>query len=386
MVRLNAVEVLALAAAGVALGEFLRARVALLRRLSIPAPVAGGLVFALVLLVLRDRWLNVELDTSLRDLAMVAFFTSIGMAASWKRIRAGGAAVLLFLALATLGAVLQNLLGIALARGFGLNPLLGIVSGAVALAGGPATALAFGGTFERLGVAGAGALGLASATFGITIAGLFSGYVGERLIVRGGLKPGPDAGPRAAAAFAGHTRLLPATLALAIAMGLGSVLSAALERTGAVLPAYIGAMVAAAVLRNLDDRVGGRIPEGTVAALGNVALYLFIVMALATLRLWELARLALPLLAMLAAQVALAGALCALCYRAMGRGYESAVMTAGYSGFMLGTTANAVAAMDELERSHGPAPRAFLVVPLTGGFLIDFTNALVITTMANWLL
>lgn len=384
-VKLNAIQVLALAALGVALGEWLRAHFAVLRRLSIPGPVAGGLVYAFLTLVLRGRWVNFEMDMALRDILMVAFFTTIGMAASWKLIRAGGAQVLLYLALATAGAVLQNLLGMAMARGFGLNPLLGIISGSVALAGGPATSLAFGGTFEKLGVAGASALGLASATFGITTAGLLSGYIGQRLIAArklrgGGTKRTAASGPSAA------VRVMESVIVLAAAMGLGNLLSGAMERAGLVLPSYIGAMIAAAAIRNLDDRFGfARIEPRTVAMLGNIALYLFIVMALLTLRLWELATLALPLTALLAAQVALVWLLCRLlCFPLMGRDYESAVMTAGFSGFMLGTTANAVAAMDELERGYGPAPRAFMVTPLVGGFLIDFTNALVITAMANW--
>jgi ESS family glutamate:Na+ symporter len=168
-------------------------------------------------------------------------------------------------------------------------------------------------------------------------------------------------------------------------MGLGNLLSLGLERLGLILPIYIGAMIVAAVIRNLDDRFGFlRISQPDVDALGKVALYLFIVMALITLRLWELARLALPLIAILAAQVALCWLMCiTLCYRVMGRNYESAVMSAGFCGFMLGITANAVACMEELVEKYGPAPQAFLVVPVVGAFLVDFTNSLIITTMAN---
>jgi glutamate:Na+ symporter, ESS family len=383
--KLNPVLVFAIAAVGVALGNWLRRRIPLLARLSIPASVAGGLVYAALLLLLRDRWANFEIDTVLRDLFMVAFFTAIGMNASWKVVRAGGVQVLLFLALATAGAVLQNALGIGLAKLLGVNPLLGIVSGAVALAGGPATSAAFGATFEKLGLPGAATLGLASATFGILAAGVLSGFAGARYARR---TPRPSAAPsregHAVAAAAGP--LLPQVTAMAVAMGAGWLVSAAIERTGVVLPGYIGAMIAAAVLRNADDRWHfARIDPQQVASLGNIALSLFIVMALLTLKLWELVHLALPLLTMLLAQVALAWAMCVAVFRLMGRDYEAAVMTGGYCGFMLGTTANAMAAMDEIERQHGPAPRAFIVVPLVGGFLIDFTNALVITASANLL-
>jgi ESS family glutamate:Na+ symporter len=181
--------------------------------------------------------------------------------------------------------------------------------------------------------------------------------------------------------------LLASVIAIAVAMGLGTLVSAGFERLGLVLPAYVGAMIAASVLRNLDDRfrfLG--ISQHHVDAVGSVALYVFIVMALMALRLWEIAALAAPLLVMLSMQVVLAAGMCLLMtFRAMGRDYEAAVMTSGFCGFMLGTTANALACMDVLARKYGPAPRAFIIVPLVGAFLIDFANALIITVMANLL-
>jgi ESS family glutamate:Na+ symporter len=383
--RLNAVQVLALAGFGVFLGEWLKRRVRLLDRLSIPASVAGGLVYAVLVLALRGR-VNFEMDMVLRDILMVGFFTAIGMGASWRVVRAGGAQVALFLAIATAGAVLQNLLGMALARVFGVSPLLGIISGSVALAGGPATSLAFGATFEKLGVGAAATVGLASATFGITAAGVLGGYIGARVIRRRKLEPAePEAAVRKTEPL--ETGRLPQAVAvMAVAMGLGNALSGAIERAGVVLPSYIGAMIVAAAIRNLDDRFHLlNIAGGTVREAGNVSLYLFIVMALLNLRLWELAALAVPLMAMLIAQVALCWLMCELlAFWLMGRDYESAVMAAGFCGFMLGTTANSMGSMDELTREFGPAPRAFMVAPLVGAFLIDFTNALVITAMANW--
>jgi len=381
--KLNAVQALALAASGVALGAWLKKKLRVLDRLNIPDSIVGGLLYALVLLVLRDRYLNLEMDLALRDLLMVAFFTTIGMSASWQIIRQGGRQVLWFWALATAGALLQNLLGMGLARLLGLNPLLGIISGSGALAGGPATTLAFGPTFEKLGVTGATTLGLASATFGITVAGLLSGYLGGRLILGKRLTSASQGQPPPS--VEGRSNLLGNVLVIAVAMGLGSLISAGIERLGVILPAYIGAMMAAALIRNLDDRfhlVG--ICQADVARLGTIALCLFIVMAMLTLRLWELARLALPLVAMLAAQTVLVWVLCTtVVFRVMGRDYESAVMAGGFCGFMLGITANALASMQELTQKFGAAPQAFIVVPLVGGFLIDFTNALIITVLTN---
>jgi len=399
VLKLNAIQVLALAAFGVLLGGWVKNRVRLFDRLNIPAPVIAGLAYALLALVVRDRYLNVEMDLVLRDILMVAFFTTVGMSASVRLIRQGGAQVVLFFALATFAAVLQNLLGMALARLFGLNPFIGIISGSVALTGGPATALAFGRTFEDLGVSGASTLGIASATFGITAGGLLGGHIGGWLIRRHRLPVAARKPSRTPASIPAeshvpeehqddeHSPLLRNVVAVSIAMGLGTLLSAGFTSLGLILPAYVGAMIAAGVLRNADDRLGIlKISQHHLDTIGNISLHLFIVMALLTLRLWELVHLAVPMLVMLAAQVALVWLLCiTLSFRLMGRDYDSAVMAGGFCGFMLGTTANALACMDVLARKYGPAPRAFIVVPLVGAFLIDFTNALIITAMINLL-
>jgi ESS family glutamate:Na+ symporter len=409
VLKLDAVQVLALACFGVAIGVWLKRKLPILDRLNIPASIAGGLVYALIALLLRDRYLNVEMDLALRDILMIAFFTTVGMSASLRLVRVGGVQVLLFFGVATLGAVLQNLLGMGVAKLLGIDPALGIIAGSVSLTGGPATALAFGATFEKLGVAGASTLGLASATFGITAGGLLGGLVGASLIRRYRLKPLPKPDPAviggtAALVYAGdpmdvpaspladeseseHSPLFRTVILIAVAMGIGSLIGAWFGRLGLILPAYIGAMIAAAIIRNLDDRFQWfGVSQHLIDAVGNISLYIFIVMALLTLRLWELVHLALPVVVMLALQVALVWLLCVtLCFRAMGRDYESAVMAGGFCGFMLGTTANAIACMDVLVRKFGPAPRAFIVVPVVGAFLIDFTNALVITTMINFL-
>jgi ESS family glutamate:Na+ symporter len=240
-------------------------------------------------------------------------------------------------------------------------------------------------------------MAMASATFGIAIAGLIGGYIGGWLIRRHRLKaaaagarldsvePVPVEKKTAPAPL--RQTLLSTVLVMGVAMGLGNVLSLGMERLGLILPAYIGAMVVAAIIRNLDDHYHfARVSQSDVDVLGKIALYLFIVMALLTLRLWELAHLALPLVAILTAQVAFCWLMCVtMSYWVMGRNYESAVIASGFCGFMLGITANAIACMEELAEKYGPAPEAFLVVPIVGAFLIDFTNSLIITTMANWL-
>lgn len=389
--NLNAVQILALGCVGILLGIWLKRRLSFLDRLCIPTSIVGGLLFALIALALHGRYVNFEPDNTLRDLLMIAFMTTIGLNARMSLIRRGGIPLLLMFVLATAGAILQNFLGIGLAKVMGLNPLIGILSGSVALTGGPGTALAFGPTFEKMGVRGATEVAAASAIFGVTVAGLVGGYIGKRLIRRHKLEPQHGAAETSSAAPQNEpyeiSGLLQAALVLGVAMGLGNLISNGFNHLNFILPPYIGAMIAAAVIRNLNDRFSlFRLSQAGVDACALISLYLFIVMAVMTLRLWELAHLVLPMIVILVAQVVLCWLMCVTaCFYLMGRNYESAVMSSGFCGFMLGVTANAVACMEELVEKFGPAPQSFLVVPLVGAFLIDFTNSLIITTMANML-
>lgn len=392
--KLNPAQVLGVAAAGIFLGSWLKRKVPLLDRWDIPVPIAGGMVFALAALALHGRAVNLEPDTLLRDLLMIAFMTTIGLGARMQLLREGGRQVVLLLVLSGFGAVLQNLLGIGLAAAMGIDKRLGILAGSVALAGGPATALAWGDKFEAWGVHGATSAAMAAAIFGIAVAGLIAGHIGGLLIRRRNLRPATTTSrPVHAAELPTYhpATLLTTVLIIGVAMGLGNALSQQIESRGIRLPAYIGAMIVAAAIRNVNDRFGWiSIPQPDVDTLGRVALYLFITMALLTLRLWELAHLAVPLLAILAAEVALCWLICVTVpfrfpFRGIRRDYENAVTSAGFCGYMLGITANAMASMEELVEKYGPAPQSFLVVPVVGAFLIDFANSLIITAFANFL-
>jgi len=333
--------------------------------------------------------LNLQLDMVLRDVLMVAFFTTVGMSASLRLLIVGGRLVTIFLLAATGGLVLQIVWGVTAAHLLGLPPLLGVIPGAVSLTGGPATSLAFGPTLEKVGVEGATAVGLASAVFGIVVSGLLGGFVGGVLIKRRGLTPKPvDPGVAPEELDPGRVgSTMDNVLALALAMAAGTLISKGLERMGWTLPAYVGAMIAAGILRNLDDRFDfAGIVQTTMDEIGGIALELFIVMALLTLKLWELTHLAGPVLVILLGQVVLTVSLCwFLVFPLMGRDHPAAVMAGGYCGFMLGTTANAMASMGEIVRKSGPAPQAFFVVSIVGAFLIDFINALLITETINLL-
>ena len=396
--KLDLLQTLTLAAVLYFIGLELRKRIGWLDRLNIPAAVVGGLIFALLVLVGRDRFLSVQLDTVAQPLLSVAFFSTIGMGASLALLRAGGLQVVIFLIFATVFCFVQNFLGMAIAEGFGQNPLLGVMAGSVTLVGGPATGLAFAPLLEDAGLVGAGTLALTSATFGIVCGGLTGTPVGTWLVRRFDLKPSA-----AARGGTGEQPDKPVTLVvepdredsplimnmivLAVAMGIGSILSRWLTDLGLTLPAYIGAMMVASVFRNIDDATGWlKIDPAAMDFVGGFALNIFLVVALMDLKLWQLAGQALPLFVILVAQVVVIVifALTAS-FRLMGRDYDSAVMASGFIGFALGTTANAVVNMRALVTKYGPAPRAFLVVPLVGAFFIDFANAIIITFFVNWL-
>jgi glutamate:Na+ symporter, ESS family len=387
--KLTAIHVLGLAGVGIVLGEGILRAVPVLARLSVPRAILGGLVLALLVLGTRDRVANFEFDTSLRDLLMIAFFTTIGLGASLRLLKVGGIGVAIFLGASVLGLIAQIGLGAAAASGLGESPLFGLIPGAVALTGGPATALAFGPELEKAGVVGASTVGVAAAVFGIVVSGMLGGYVGSYLIRRDKLTPSAEntsAGPEAAvididhAPGERHGSVLAHIVALGIIMALGAVLSNFLAQW-MKLPAYIGAMLVAALVRNLDDKVQlVGLEQQKTQTIGDVALELFIVMALITLKLWQLVDLAGPVLIILAGQVVLTVGLAWTCvYWLMGRSYTAAVMAGGYTGFMLGTTANAMASMNAIVKKTGPAPQAFFAVGIVGAFLIDFVNSVLIT-------
>jgi ESS family glutamate:Na+ symporter len=396
---LDSIQTLACGGLFLLVGYAIRRRVPVLMRFSIPAPVIGGLLVALAMLACRHWGVTpVRFDTTLEQPLMVAFFTGIGFNASASLLRVGGRQILLFLGLASGLAVVQNLLGIGMARAFGLPPLFGVVTGSVTLAGGPATGLAFAPLFVEAGVHGAQSVALANAMAGIVCGSILGSTLGALLIERLGLHPAcaqpddeaqaPAPAPVAATdrvsdpAYAG----LRSLVFILLAMGIGAWISAGFGKLGVTLPGYIGAMLVGAAVRNLDDRFGwfGLSVRG-MELIGNTSLSLFLVVALMNLHLWDLAGLALPLLVNLAAQSVLVLAFC--CWpllRLMGRDYDAAVMASGFTGFMLGTTANAVAGMSSLTERFARAPRAFLVAPVVGAFLIDFTNAIIITGFVNF--
>jgi len=394
-----------LAFGGVALlvGYGLCRYVPLLGRYNLPPPVIGGLLVALAILIARQQGVTLfKFDTTLQTPLMIAFFTTIGFGESLSLLRVGGPQVLRFFLIATVFAVMQNLIGILVALPFGLHPLFGVLAGSVTLTGGPATGLAFAPLFEQAGVTGAASIAVAVAMGGIVLGGIIGGPVSTYLIEK--YRLGAD---RAASAMlrvettvatvstgevsadedASVLPIMINLVAILVAMWAGAWLSRGFAALGLTLPAYIGAMLIAALIRNVDDQTGWfGLSQRFIGQFGAVTLSLFLVLALMTLKLWELASLALPLITVLLVQMIIAalGALWPV-FPMMGLNYESSVMSGGFIGFMMGTTANAMAVMRTLVERYGPAPRAFLVAPMVGAFFIDFTNALIVTLFLNLL-
>lgn len=399
-ISLDLIQTLAIAGLLYLTGMLLKRKIKMFDRLNIPSAVLGGLVFAAFNLIIHDRFLNIKINTSMQSLCMVLFFTSIGTNASFGLLKKGGKQVIVFLLISSAFCVIQNLVGIGVASLFGVSKLFGVMAGSVTLVGGPATGLAFSPLFEELGLKGAETIAITSATFGIVFGGLLGGPAATFLIKKFNLekqtkkivtKAEPDWAETDDTLGVDITHenssFTMSLVNIIIIMGLGTAVSFFIAKSGITLPTYIGAMIVGAAFRNINDKKEWMIlDQKAIDFAGGIALNIFLTVALMDLRLWELFHLALPLSGILLTQVIVVILFTfTITFVVMGKNYESAVMSSGFIGFMLGTVANAMAVMKTVSDKYGPAPRAFLVVPLVGAFFIDYINALVITVFANFL-
>ncbi|WP_282354085.1 sodium/glutamate symporter [Pseudomonas rustica] len=390
MIQLDFYGTLVAASLVLLLGRGLVTRVGFLRNYNIPEPVAGGLVVALVLLLMRTLDIEVRFDTSLQTPLMLAFFATIGLSADFASLRKGGRVVGIFL-LAVAGLlVVQNAMGIGLATMLGLDPLMGLLTGSITLAGGHGTGAAWGTVFsEKYGLASASELAIASATFGLVLGGLIGGPV-ARLLIKRVEVPGcqNQQAPRLPKGFEQPNKersITPfsfiETLALiAVSLLVGNLLNGWLQGSALELPTFVCVLFVGVLLRNGLSALGlYQVFEREVSVLGNVSLSLFLAIALMSLKLWDLAALALPIFIILAVQT-LVMALFAIfvTFRMMGRNYDAAVLAAGHCGFGLGATPTAIANMQAVTQRYGPSQIAFLVVPMVGAFFIDIINVIVI--------
>jgi ESS family glutamate:Na+ symporter len=386
--KFGMIETLMIAVVLLLLGKWVKKRVNFFEKYFIPAPVIGGVIFSIVTLIgYQTKAFNFSFDGTLKDLLMVAFFTTIGFTASLSLLKKGGVQVALFLAVASGLIALQNAVGIALAKFFGLNPLLGIAVGSVPLTGGHGTSGAFGPVLEAAGASGAFSVSIASATFGLVAGCMIGGPVGKLLLAKTGVKANKfeeeynkieDSADTTSKI--NEASLFNGLVCIIISMGIGVMLNPLVKSAGITLPVYIMPMIVAAVIRNIADGMKLTLPMEEIAIIGNISLSLFLAMALMTLKLWELAALAIPLIVMLAVQTfVMATYAYFVTFNVMGRDYDAAVMACGHCGFGMGASPNAMANMETFTTRNGASARAFFVVPLVGALFIDFTNAAIIT-------
>ena len=391
-IQIDMYQTLAVSVLVLILGQFLKKRINFLEKFCIPAPVIGGLLFAVLTCVCYSLGIaEFTFDDTLREVCMVFFFTSVGFQANLKVLKSGGKSLFIFLGLVVVLIVFQNFLALGVSKLLHLDPLVGLCTGSIPMVGGHGTAGAFGPVLEDFDVKGATTICTAAATFGLIAGSLIGGPIGKRLIDRKKLLDTAVAEDDSILVedekkHERHTNMYAAAVfQLIIAVGIGTIISELLTKTGLTFPIYIGAMIAAAVIRNIGDYSGMfDIYMGEINNLGGICLSLFLGMAMITLKLWQLAELALPLIILLSAQLILMILFTYfVVFNVMGRDYDAAVLSAGTCGFGMGATPNAMANMQAICDRYVPSVKAYLIIPLIGSLFADFLNSLVITFFIN---
>ena len=389
---LDMYQTLAMAVAALFLGSFLKSRLSILERFCIPSPVVGGLVFAILNCVLYVTGLvEISFTDTLREVCMVFFFTSVGFQANLKVLKSGGKALFIFLGLVVVMIVAQNLIAVGLAAVLNQDSLVGMCTGSIPMVGGHGTAGAFGPVLEDFGLVGATTVCTAAATYGLISGSLIGGPIANHLVRKKDLMKTvvKDDDSVLVADEEAHQRAFtnyaPASFQLAIAVGIGTILSYLLSKTGMTFPIYIGAMIAAAFIRNIGEYFGKyTIHMGEINDIGGIMLSLFLGIAMITLKIWQLAELAVPLFILLIAQTVFMFVFARfVVFTIMGRDYDAAVITAGTCGFGMGATPNAMANMQAICDKYAPSIKAYLLIPIVGSLFADFINSLVITFFIN---
>lgn len=394
--ELDARQTLIIAILVLYLGRYINGRVNLLRDYNIPEPVTGGLLASVLFgLIYWFADTEINFDMANRDMLLIVFFTTIGLSSRIDVLKEGGKSLvaLLFLAIGYL--FIQNLAGIGIASATGAPPVLGLLTGSVSLSGGHGTAIAWAPTFGReYGIPFAMEIGLACATFGLIFGGVIGGPIARFLIWRHKLTPEQSGDLTVGFRYKEHEiinvdGILKVLLVISIAIGIGIHLNDLLDQWGLKLPDFVTCLFAGIILTNSLPRFMPKYqwPTGTrsLALVSDVSLGLFLAMSLMSLQLWALADLAGSMLILLSVQVLLITLYTVfIVFKVLGADYEAAVICSGYSGLALGATPTAIANMTAVTKSLGPAPRAFVVVPLVGAFFIDLSNAMIINLLLSW--
>ena len=390
--QLNMAETVGFAIILLLLGRWIKKKVNFFEKFFIPAPVIGGTLFSIILLIgHQTETFTFSFNDDIKNLLMIAFFTTVGFSASLKILKKGGVGVALFLLAAVILVVMQDIVGPVLAKALGINPLLGLAAGSIPLTGGHGTSGAFGPELEKLGATGATVVAVASATYGLIAGCLIGGPIARRLMIKNNLKPteskeGVDNSLLGSTTEVTEESLFSAVVYVGIAMGIGALINNMLAKAGIKFPVYLMGMVVAAIIRNILDFNQKQLPFSEIGIVGNISLSLFLSMALMSMKLWQLIDLAVPLIIILLVQTVLMAFFAYfITFNIMGRDYDAAVMSTGHCGFGLGATPNAMANMETFTTANGPSVKAFFIIPIVGSLFIDFINAGVIQAFATWI-
>ncbi|MFY1027706.1 sodium/glutamate symporter [Actinobacillus seminis] len=384
----NTYQTVALACLVLLLGYFLVKRVRFLNQFNIPEPVVGGFIVAVILTVVHQTWgLSFSFDTNLQTTMMLVFFSSIGLSANFARLAKGGKPLIIFLGAALGLIMLQNTVGIFSSIALGLDPAYGLIAGSVTLTGGHGTGAAWAETLtNRFGIHGALELAMACATFGLVFGGILGGPVASFLLKRAhketvqedeNIDDVQEAFEKPVYRRKINTRSIIETITMmSICLFAGQYLDALTKGTAIQLPTFVWCLFTGTVIRNaLAHIFRFKVADEAIDVLGTVGLSLFLAIALMSLKLWELAGLAIPVLIVLLIQVVVMALYAIIVtYRLMGKDYDAIVLSAGHCGFGLGATPTAVANMQAVTSHFGPSHKAFLIVPMVGAFFIDLLN------------
>ena len=387
------------------LGIFFTRTIPFLKRFCIPAPVSGGIVISLLTLAAYSI-LGVEFsfDGTIRDISMMLFFTSVGFQSDMSAIKKGGRTLVVMVLLVAVLIVFQNLISVGIARAMGLDPLVGMASGSIPMSGGHGTSGGFSPLLESMGLTGASSITMACATFGLVAGSMIGGPLAELLIRRNGLASeslstdvvtgleGSEASPeskveRPQSGEKSFREYSKAVYLLVLAMALGTCLSKLLALTGITFPTYFGSLIAACLIRNVCGafpKTSERLGIEKIVSLGDIALSLFLGIAMSSLKLWELAGLAIPLCVILFAQVVFIALFAAfVAFRSLGKDYDAAILVSGLCGFGLGATPNAMANMSAVCFKYRYAVNPFIIVPIIGAMFVDIINTGLVTVFLN---
>ncbi len=410
-ITLDMLQSAGVGALALVVGMMMTRKIPFLQKFCIPSPVSGGLLFSIAtLIVYQTCGVEISFNGTLKDVFMLAFFTSVGFQSNLKVLRQGGKTLVTMLCLLVIIIAAQNLAPLGITRLMGVDPLIGMAAGSISMAGGHGTAGGFSAVLEQMGLQGAATVSMAAATFGLIAGSMIGGPIAERLIRKKlaseQMEPKDYTIDPAMAGIESEESLptgqekhlstneqefrqyASATYALLMVMALGTLASRLLSKTGITFPTYFGALITAAVVRNLMEHSPWQkvLPMDKIVSVGNICLSVFLGMAMISLKLWELQALAWPLTIILITQVVLMGVLAwCVAFPLLGRDYDAAVLVAGVCGFGLGATPNAMANMSAVCYKYHYTAKPFLIVPIIGAMFVDLINTGIISVFLNWI-